>query len=206
MKKWKNGKIFISSLLFFCCSFIYGDDRDYYEVISTYSLFRPLGWTRPDNTPKYYLVATIDTKDDYSYALIRNSRNRLRLVRKGDLINNIEIISIGSHKIVMKNGENYESDRVVFLSGTTGKKGRTTRKGDSGTKVSTSSSKDGEPKVTGQNQRFNQRRRSRRGSRSNQDYSGMISRWQNASPEEQQEMIKEFRSRGGGERGRRRQR
>ena len=207
MKKWKNGKIFISSLLFFCyCSFIYGDDRDYYEVISTYSLFRPLGWTRPDNTPKYYLVATIDTKDDYSYALIRNSRNRLRLVRKGDLINNIEIISIGSHKIVMKNGESYESDRVVFLSGTTGKKGRTTRKGDSGTKVSTSSSEDGEPKVVGQNQRSNQRRRSRRGSRSNQDYSGMISRWQNASPEEQQEMIKEFRSRGGGERGRRRQR
>ena len=201
MKKWKNGKIFISSLLFFCCSFIYGDDRDYYEVISTYSLFRPLGWTRPDNTPKYYLVATIDTKDDYSYALIRNSRNRLRLVRKGDLINNIEIISIGSHKIVMKNGESYESDRVVFLSGTTGKKGRTTRKGDSGTKVSTSSSEDGESKITGQNQRSHQRRRSRRGSRSDQNYSGMISRWQNASPEEQQKMIEEFRAqRGSGSR------
>ena len=72
--------------------------------------------------------------------------------------------------------------------------------------VSTSSSKDGEPKVTGQDQRFNQGGRSRTRSRSNQDYSGMISRWQNASPEEQQEMIKEFRSRGGGERGRRRQR
>ena len=201
MKKWKNGKIFISSLLFFCCSFIYGDDRDYYEVISTYSLFRPLVWTRPDNTPKYYLVATIDTKDDYSYALIRNSRNRLRLVRKGDLINNIEIISIGSHKIVMKNGESYESDRVVFLSGTTGKKGRTTRKGDSGTKVSTSSSEDGESKITGQNQRSHQRRRSRRGSRSDQNYSGMISRWQNASPEEQQKMIEEFRAqRGSGSR------
>lgn len=205
MKKWKNGKIILSSLFFFCCSFVYSDDRDYYNVITDNNLFRPLGWTRPDNTPKFYLVATIDTKDDYTYAIIRNQRNRLRIVRKGDLINQIEILSIKSNKIIMKNGENYESSRMVFLSGTTGKKSRTTRKGNQGSGVQTSGSESGQSETIGQNQRSVQRRRSRGGSRSNQNVSGMRNQWQNASPEDRQKMIEEFRAqRGSGSRGGRR--
>lgn len=203
MKNWKN--IWIFNLLFLVCFSAYSDDRDYYDVITDNNLFRPLGWTKPDTTPKFTLIATVDTYDDYSYAIIKNGRGRYTIVRKGDLINNIEVLSIESNKINMKGGKNYESNRMVFLSGTTGKKSRTTRKGNQGSGVQTSGSESGQSETAGQNQRSVQRRRSRGGSRSNQDVSGMINQWQNASPEDRQKMIEEFRAqRGSGSRGGRR--
>jgi hypothetical protein len=203
VKNWKN--IWIFNLLFLVCFSAYSDDRDYYDVITDNNLFRPLGWTKPDTTPKFTLVATVDTYDDYSYAIIKNGRGRYTIVRKGDLINNIEVLSIESNKINMKGGKNYESNRMVFLSGTTGKKSRTTRKGNQRSGVQTSGSESGQSETAGQNQRSVQRRRSRGGSRSTQDFSGMRSQWQNASPEDRQKMIEEFRAqRGSGSRGGRR--
>ena len=50
---------------------------DYYQVIVTNNLFRPLGWTKPKAPPAFELVATVMKSNGSHKALIRNT-----LIRK----------------------------------------------------------------------------------------------------------------------------
>ena len=64
--------ILIASLLI--GQFQYELNRDgyaYYNPISENNLFRPLGWKKPDSSPKYELIATI-ISEDYTRAYIRD--------------------------------------------------------------------------------------------------------------------------------------
>lgn len=49
---------------------------DYYQVIITNNLFRPLGWTKPNTPPAFELIATVMRSNGKHKALIRNTRNR----------------------------------------------------------------------------------------------------------------------------------
>ena len=49
---------------------------DYYQVIITNNLFRPLGWTPPKSAPRFELISTVMRSDGNHKALIRNTRNR----------------------------------------------------------------------------------------------------------------------------------
>ena len=49
---------------------------DYYQVIITNNLFRPLGWTKPKSPPAFALIATVMKSEGNHKALIRNTRNR----------------------------------------------------------------------------------------------------------------------------------
>ena len=67
--------LLVASLLF--GQFQYELDRDgyaYYGPISVNNLFRPLGWKKPDSSPKYELLATV-IGENYSKAYIRDVRN-----------------------------------------------------------------------------------------------------------------------------------
>ena len=49
---------------------------DFYQVIITNNLFRPLGWTKPKAPPTFNLIATIMKSDGSHKVLLRNTRNR----------------------------------------------------------------------------------------------------------------------------------
>ncbi len=59
---------------------------EYYKPIVNNNLFRPLGWTVPDRSPKYELIATV-ISEDYVKAYVRETRNgRDYFVGVGDSI------------------------------------------------------------------------------------------------------------------------
>ena len=49
---------------------------DFYQVIITNNLFRPLGWTKPKTPPAFELIATVMRSKGNHKALLRNTRNR----------------------------------------------------------------------------------------------------------------------------------
>ena len=49
---------------------------NFYQVIITNNLFRPLGWSKPKPSPAFELIATVMKSNDQHKALIRNTRNR----------------------------------------------------------------------------------------------------------------------------------
>ena len=81
---------------------------DYYQVIITNNLFRPLGWTKPKPPPAFELIATVmKTNSRRHKALIRNTRNRqLYYVAVGELAGEAIVEKIEAHRVTLtRNGE-----------------------------------------------------------------------------------------------------
>ncbi len=81
---------------------------DFYQVIITNNLFRPLGWTKPKPPPAFELIATVmKTNSRLHKALIRNTRNRqLHYVAVGELAGEAIVEKIEAHRVTLnRNGE-----------------------------------------------------------------------------------------------------
>lgn len=80
---------------------------DFYQVIITNNLFRPLGWTKPKPPPAFELIATVIKQNGEHKALIRNTRNRkLYYVAVGELAGEAIVEKIEAHRVTLKrNGE-----------------------------------------------------------------------------------------------------
>ena len=197
--------ILIASLLI--GQFQYELDRDgyaYYAPISENNLFRPLGWKKPDSSPKYELIATI-ISEDYTRAYIRDTRyGRDYFVGIGDTVgdNTVQEIHRG---MVRLDEEEIKGDTFGFIN-TSVRKRTSTRRGSGKSTSSETGTKSTETKKedTGVRQRTSS------GRTGGADWQARIDQFQNASPEERQSMIEQFRqmrgNRGGGGRGRRRNR
>ena len=109
--KWM---VFIGLLvIFFFWSIIINAQVEYYNIITTNNLFRPLGWTLPKTTPKYQLIGTwisVNSKERVAY--VRNVRtNKIDRLAIGDIINNNTIVHIKQNEIQM-NGK-YEISKPL---------------------------------------------------------------------------------------------
>jgi len=196
--------ILIASLLI--GQFQYELDRDgyaYYAPISENNLFRPLGWKKPDSSPKYELIATI-ISEDYTRAYIRDTRyGRDYFVGIGDTVgdNTVQEIHRG---MVRLDGEEIKGDTFGFIN-TSVRKRTSTRRGSG-----KSSSETGTKSTETKKEDTGVRQRTSSGRTGGADWQARIDQFQNASPEERQSMIEQFRqmrgNRGGGGRGRRRNR
>jgi len=196
--------ILIASLLI--GQFQYELDRDgyaYYDPISENNLFRPLGWKKPDSSPKYELFATI-ISEGYTKAYIRDVRyGRDYFVGVGDTVgdNTVQEISRG---LVRLDGEEIKGESFGFLNTEVGKRSETRKRSSTSTSSGTGT------KITETKEDTRVRQRTRSGRTGNVDWQAQVQRFQNASPEERQSMIEQFRAmrgnRGGGSRGRRRNR
>lgn len=81
---------------------------DYYQVIITNNLFRPLGWTKPKPLPRFELIATVMKSDGRHKALILDTRNRkVYYVAAGDeLESGVTVEKIKSRRVtVNENGK-----------------------------------------------------------------------------------------------------
>ena len=172
---------------------------EYYSPISDNNLFRPLGWTKPNRAPRYELIATI-ISEDYTKAYIKEVRyGRDYFVGVGDNVGSSVVEEI--HRgMVRLDGEEIKGDTFGFIN-TAGRKRSNTRKGKS-----TSASSEIGTKVTKnekEDTRVRQRTRRLEGRmRGGGQWQAQIEQFQNASPEERQKMIQEFRQRMGNRRGR----
>ena len=178
---------------------------EYYGVIATNNLFRPLGWKPPDLTPKFELIATwISVNKKVKVAYVRNVRtNKIRRLGIGDTINGIVINNIQPNEIQMNAGGNYESPTMQFLNFSTGRRSpKRSSTGSSRSKTNTNQTTKEEEKQT-----TTSRTTRRSGRTGGANWEAQAQRFQNASPGERQQMIEQFRSmrgnRGGGNRGRR---
>ena len=178
---------------------------EYYKIITTNNLFRPLGWKPPNLTPKYELIGTwisVNTKTKVAY--VRNIRtNKIHRLGIGDTINDSIINNIKQNEVQMKTGENYESPTLQFLNFSTSRRSsKRSSPSSSGNKTNTNQTTKEEEKQTTTS--ITTRRSGRTGG---SNWESQIQRFQNASPGERQQMIEQFRNmrgnRGGGNRGRR---
>ncbi len=174
------------------------NDFAYYQVITDNNLFRPLGWTKPDPTPRFELIGTI-VGEDFARAYVnRIGRNRLLVVSAGDSLGNDVVSAVTNEKIVMKSGKSYVGNGLSFLSTKTSQRKRNVARSQQTSNDTTGSARSSQQRSTQSTERVQGRFRGQgRG-----QWEGQIQRFQNASPEERSRMIEQFRSRGGG-RGRR---
>ena len=173
-------------------------DIAYYQVITDNNLFRPLGWTKPDLTPKFELIGTI-VGEDFARAYVKNiGRNRLLVVSVDDNIGSDVVSEITIEKVTMKSGKTYVGNGLSFLSAGTNKRKRTVARSQQTSDDTTGTARSSQRRSTQSTEAVQGGSRGQgRG-----QWEGQIQRFQNASPEERSRMIEQFRSRGGG-RGRR---
>ena len=193
-------------ILFFWCAIVNPQSGiEYYKIITTNNLFRPLGWKAPDLTPKYELIGTwisVNTKTRVAY--VRNIRtNQINRLGIGDTINGSVINNIKQNEIQMNEGKKYESPTMQFLNFSTGRRSpKRSSSGSSRSKTNTNQTTKEEEKQT-----TTSRTTRRSGRTGGTNWESQVKRFQNASPEDRQQMIEQFRSmrgnRGGGNRGRR---
>ncbi len=176
---------------------------EYYKVITTNNLFRPLGWKPPDLTPKFELIGTwisVNTKTKVAY--VRNIRtNKIDRLGIGDTINGNVIDNIKQNEVQMNKGGSYESPTMQFLNFSTSRQSSKRSSSSSrGSKNNTNKTTKGKEKETTTS------RTSRRSGRTGgANWESQVQRFQDASPEERQKMIEQFRNmRGNGGRRRRR--
>ena len=191
------------SLLLVLTSFIdiNWDGYDYYRPITSNFLFRPLGWTKPDLTPKYELLGTIVGKD-FARGYVRNVRNRrVRIVEIGDvLVDDIAVNEISKGKIRLDDGKEYTIESVGFLNAI--KKQSRSKRSNVSTISGDGKTTTEKTETTEKDSRVRQRT-SRRGRTGGANWQAQIERFQNASPEERQSMIEQFRQMRGNRGGRR---
>ena len=188
-----NGLVILSFLLL--CLPSYSGGEEYYDVIASNNLFRPLGWVKPKRKPVFTLISTV-IKDNDKYAILSDKRNNYKIVRVGDFLLGEKIVSIQSYVVETENGTRYELERMAFLSWKTREANKKTKGRGRGSTISAKGSTEGESKVNTQTSQGTSRRRSRRSFRQRQRISpDMIEKWRNSSPEERQEMIEKFTKR-----------
>ena len=166
--------------------------KEYYQIIYTNNLFRPLGWTPPNTTPKYQLIGTwISTNTKKKVAYVRNIRtNKIYRLAIGDTINGNTIDYIRQNEIQMNTGEKYESPTMQFLNFSTSR--RSSKRSSTNSSGSKANTNEATKEKKEQTKASRTERRTGRTNRVN--WESQIQRFQNASPGERQKMIEQFRS------------
>ena len=86
----------------------FGENEAFYKTIVDHNLFRPLGWTPPNNEPSYSLVGTaVDPNGVISQATLLEKRsNRYHFVTIGTKIGDMTVKDIQARRVTLdKSGE-----------------------------------------------------------------------------------------------------
>ena len=189
-------------ILFFWCAIVTAQSGiEYYNIITTNNLFRPLGWKPPDLTPKYELIGTwISVNTNTRVAYVRDTRtNKIRRMGIGDNLNGVVINNIKRNALEMNGGKNYESPTMQFLNFSTVK--RSSKRSSTSSRESKINTNQTTKEKEEQTTTSRTTRRSGRTGGSN--WESQVQRFQNASPGDRQQMIEQFRSMRGNRGGNR---
>ena len=181
-------------------------DEKHYSCIWDANLFRPLGWKKPDLTPRYKLLGTKVVGKDaetgtWAYMSRSNDWGVVTVIKEGVEFAGSVVTEITNRKVVMENGDVYRQSAVEFLDNPTNKRKSNSSKSQSSTNGTVRSSRRGQQESTGSTERMSRRQGRGQG---NARWQEQVQRFQSASPDERSRMMDSFRRlRNGGRGGRR---
>ena len=106
----------------------FGENEAFYKTIIDNNLFRPLGWTPPNNEPAYSLIGTaVDANGKISQATLLEKRsNRYHFVRIGTKLGDTTVKDIQAKQVILdKAGEpiTLKAGALQFLTTSRGREG-----------------------------------------------------------------------------------
>ena len=187
----------------------FGENAAFYKVIIDNNLFRPLGWTPPNNEPAYNLVGTaVDADGVIAQATLLEKRsNRYHFVTIGEKLGDTTVKDIQAKQVVLEKGGKpitLKTETLQFLTTNRGS-------GSKGGEGSQSASEKGENNNAGNNQANAKQRQMEAEKRRQMEMKEQIKmlginqkelaeKLQDSSPEERQEIMREIRRRAAGRR------
>ena len=181
----------------------FGENEAFYKVIIDNNLFRPLGWTPPNNEPAYSLVGTaVGTDGGIAQATLLEKRsNRYHFVAIGEKLGDITVKDIQAKQVVLeKEGKpiTLKAEALQFLTTKRGREGGSEESGKEGDNAG--------------NDQANAKQRQMEAAKRRQmemkeqvkvlgiDQKELGEKLRNASPAERQEIMREIRRRAGSRR------
>ena len=179
----------------------FGENEAFYKTIIDNNLFRPLGWTPPNNEPAYSLVGTaVDANGRISQATLLEKRsNRYHFVTIGTKLGDITVKDIQAKQVTLdKAGKpiTLKAGNLQFL---------TTSRGREGSRGGERSEGDSEKADNNRQNRSNQMDAAKRRQMEMKEQAAAQQKWRQemmekmkeASGEERREMMEQFRRRRG---------
>lgn len=193
----------------------FGENAAFYKVIIDNNLFRPLGWTPPNNEPAYSLIGTAVGADDAvsQATLLEKRSNRYHFVTIGTKLGDMTVKDIQAKQVTLDNAGKpitLKAGELQFLTTSRGREDSRTGQGSEG-----QSEKDGSSSAKNQaNAKAEAEKRGQTGMKEQAAAWGMspnelAEKIKNASPEERREIMQKMRAERaerGGRRGRNRDR
>ncbi|RKU22715.1 hypothetical protein C6499_19550 [Candidatus Poribacteria bacterium] len=188
----------------------FGENAAFYKTIIDNNLFRPLGWTPPNNEPSYSLASTaVNPNGAISQATLLEKRsNRYHFVTIGTKLGDMTVKDIQDSRVILdKAGETITLKTSEWQPLTAKRERGGDRGGDRGEGNSERAGNNegqnrGNQAAAEKRRQMEQKEQAAAAQRRRQE---MMERMRNASPEERRRMIERFRrDRGdrGGRRGR----
>ena len=187
----------------------FGEHAAFYKTIIAYNLFRPLGWTPPNNEPSYSLVSTAVNQDGVisQATLLERRSNRYHFVTIGTKLDDMTVKDIQAKKVIMdKEGETVTLNTASLQLLTT-KRGNENNRGGGrgeGDSESTRNNNAGQDRAAQMAEKRRQAEQKKREYSREQMRRDAMEKLRNASsPGERREIIEWMRKEFGGDRGRR---
>lgn len=184
----------------------FGGNAAFYKVIIDNDLFRPLGWTPPNNEPAYSLVGTVVHPDGMiaQATLLEKRSNRYHFVTIGEKLGDITVKDIQAKQVVLeKDGEpiTLKTEAIQFLTtkrgnGKAGEGGGSEKAGDDAARNQANARRE---QMEAEERRQMEMKEQIKVLGINQKE--LAEKLKNASPEERQEIMREIRRRAGARRG-----
>ena len=184
----------------------FGESAAFYKVIIDNNLFRPLGWTPPDNEPAYSLIGTAVHPDGViaQATLLEKRSNRYHFVTIGEKLGDITVKDIQAKQVVLeKDGEpiTLKTEALQFLttkrgSSRAGEGGESGKEGDEGAAKNQANARQQQMEAEKRRQMEMKERIEALGINQKE----LAEKLKNASPAERQEIMREVRRRAGARR------
>ena len=184
----------------------FGDNAAFYKVIIDNNLFRPLGWTPPNNEPAYSLVGTaVDADGVIAQATLLEKRsNRYHFVTIGEKLGDTTVKDIQAKQVILeKDGKpiTLKTETLQFLTTGRGRsdQGGERREGESGNEGNNNNEANAKQRQMEAEKR-RQMEMKEQAAALGIDQKDLAAKLKNASPEERQEIMREVRRRAAGRR------
>lgn len=185
----------------------FGENAAFYRMIIDNNLFRPLGWTPPNNEPAYSLVGTaVNANGTISQATLLEKRsNRYHFVTVGTKLGDMTVKDIQTKQVTLdKAGETItlKAGAVQFLTTNRHRDGERygqNRPGQSEKAGNTPGQNQADAKqIADEKRKQMEQQKQAAALRTNQE---MVEKLKNASPEERREIMQKFRRQARNRRG-----
>ena len=187
----------------------FGENAAFYKVIIDNNLFRPLGWTPPNNEPAYSLVGTaVGADGTLSQATLLEKRsNRYHFVTIGTKLGDMTVKDIQAKQVTLdKAGEalTLKAGTLQFLSTNRergGNNGTQAREGQA-EKAGNMNAQNSQANAKAEAEKRRQMEMQKQAAAFGIKAGDLREKLRDASPEERQEIMREIRRRSANRRGR----